>query len=62
MSLKRKGSFKIRIRKIKTEDRNKNCLKSEYEGHIKIRNPQHIYLKIRNPSEKIAKIRDPKNL
>ena len=31
MSLKPKGSFKNRIRKLKTEDRNRNCLKSEYE-------------------------------
>lgn len=45
MSLKPKGSFKIRTRKIKTEDRNENCLKFEYEGHIKMRNPQHNYLK-----------------
>ena len=39
MLLKPKGSLKIRIRKLKTEDHNKNCLKSEYEGQIKIRNP-----------------------
>ena len=45
MSLKPKGSFKIRTRKIKTEDRNENYLKFEYEGHIKMRNPQHNYLK-----------------
>ena len=56
MSLKPKPSFKIQIRKLKTEDQNENCLKCEYEGHIKIRNPQQIYHKIRNPSEKIAKI------
>ena len=62
MSLKPKGSFKIRIRRIKTKDRNKNCLKSEYKGHIKIQNLQHIYLKIRYPSEKIAKIQGHKNL
>ena len=52
MSLKPKRSIKIRIRKFKTEDRNENWLKSEYEGYIKIRNPLEIYLKIRNPSEK----------
>ena len=52
MSLKPKPSFKIQIRKLKTEDRNENCLKFEDEGHIKIRNPQQIYHKIRNPSEK----------
>ena len=62
MSLKPEGSFKIRIRKIKTKDRNGNCLKFEYKGHIKIQNPQHNYLKIRNPIEKIANIRGPKNL
>ena len=54
--------YVIKIRKFKTEDRNENCLKSKYEGHIKIRNPQQIYHKIRNPSEKITKIRGPENL
>ena len=62
MSLKPKRSIKIRIRKLKTEDHNENSLKSEYERHIKIRNPQQIYLKIRNLSEKIANILGPKNL
>ena len=62
MSLKPKGSFKIRIRKLKTEDRNENWLKSEYEGHITIWNPQQIYLKTWNPSKKMTKIRGPKNL
>ena len=62
MSLKPKPSFKIQIRKLKTEDRNENCLKSEYEGHIEIRNPQQIYHKVRNQSEKIAKIRGPEHL
>ena len=38
MLLKPKSSFKIQIRKLKTEDRNGNCLKSEYKGHIKIGN------------------------
>ena len=52
MSLKPKGSFKIRIRKLKNEECNENCLNSEYEGHIKIRNPQQSYLKIRNQSKK----------
>ena len=45
MSLKPKGSFKIQLWKLETEDRNENCLKSEYEGNIKIRNSQQIYLK-----------------
>ena len=62
MSLKPKRSIKIQIQKLKTEDRNENWLKSEYEGHIKIRNPWQIYLKIRNLSEEIAKILGPKNL
>ena len=57
-----KAYKKIRIRKLKTEDRNENWLKSEYIGHIKIRNPPEIYLKIWNPSEKMTKIRGPKNL
>ena len=52
MSLKPKRSIKIRIQKLKAEDRNENWLKSDYEDHIKIRNPQEIYLKIRNLSEK----------
>ena len=48
MPLKPKGLFKM----PETENRNENWLKSEYEGHIKIRNPQQIYLKIRNPSKR----------
>ena len=52
MSLKPKDSFKMRVRKLKTEDRNKNYFKSEYEGHIRIRNPQQIYLKTRKPNKK----------
>ena len=62
MSLKMKGLFKTQIREWKTENRNKNWIKSEYEGHTKIRNPEQIYFKIQNPSEKIAKIRGPKIL
>ena len=40
LPLKLKRSIKIQIRGLKTKDRNENRLKSEYEGHIKIRNPQ----------------------
>ena len=47
---------------METKDRNKNCLKPEYGGHIKIRNWQQIYLKIQNPSKRNAKVRVPKNL
>ena len=59
MKLKPKGPFKIRIRNDKTENRSKNCSKSEYEAHMKIRNPLQIFLKIRNPSKKTSQIRGP---
>ena len=52
----------MQIRKLKTEGRNENYLKSDYEGHIKIQNPRQIHLEIRNPNEKIAKIEGPKNI
>ena len=62
MLLKPKPSFKIRIRKLKTENRKKNYLKSENKGHKKIRIPRQIYHKISNPSEKMVKIRGRENL
>ena len=62
MSLKPKGSFQMRIWKLKIEDPNKSYFKSEYKGHIKIQNPQQIYIEIWNPRQTKAEIQGPKNL